>query len=189
MKMGTPEASSLRAAAGIAGDVVLGLGRRRRHRAWIPVTAVDGAAHQYDALEKAEGGRIATDGCADVSERADGDQRDLVGIAARLSEQKIDGISVGGSGTDRSPRLLRKVDLLCVGTPGTTGILFAPEAASSRAANCARNAVLPQAVVTPRISSSGLCSGQCQCVSIVDVVADVCVHDHFLTLGYCRERC
>src|SRR6266700_1977477 len=63
-------------------DVPFGLQRRRRAEAEVAIAALDGAAHHNDALELAEGGEVFVDGGADVHKRADGDERDLAGVAA-----------------------------------------------------------------------------------------------------------
>lgn len=78
----------------VVQDVPFGLRRRWRTETEVAVAAMDGAAHQDDALELAEGGGIFVDGGTDVHQRTDGDERYLAGIAADLVEEKGDGVWV-----------------------------------------------------------------------------------------------
>jgi len=82
----------------VVEDVPFGLRGLGRAEADVAVAALDGAAHEDDALELSEGGRIFVDGGADVHQRTDGDQRDLAGVAANLFEEKSNGIGVGKLG-------------------------------------------------------------------------------------------
>src|SRR6267143_2250500 len=79
-------------------DVPFGLRGCGRAEAEVAVAALDGATHQDDALQLAEGGGVFVDGGADVHEGADGDERDLAGVAADLVEEEGDGVGVGGLG-------------------------------------------------------------------------------------------
>ena len=79
-------------------DVPLRLRRCGRAEAEIAVPALDGAAHQNDALELAERGGVFVDGGADVHQRADSDQRDLARVAADLVEEEGDGVGMGRLG-------------------------------------------------------------------------------------------
>src|SRR6266700_309298 len=63
-------------------DVPFGLQWRRGAEAEVAIAALDGAAHHNDALELAEGGGVVVDGGTHVHQRADGDERDLAGVAA-----------------------------------------------------------------------------------------------------------
>ena len=78
----------------VVQDVPFGLWRRRRAETEVAIAAVDGAAHQDNALEFAEGGGIFVDGGADVHQWADGDEGDLAGVAADLVEEKGDGVGM-----------------------------------------------------------------------------------------------
>ena len=78
----------------VVQDVPFGLRGRGRAEAEVAVTALDGAAHHNDALELAEGGGVFVDGGTDVHQRADGDERDLAGVAPDLVEEEGDGVGV-----------------------------------------------------------------------------------------------
>jgi len=65
---------------GVVADVPLGGGPGGF--GVVVVAMGDGAAHDDDALEEAEGCGVAVDGGADVHEWADGDEGDFVGVGA-----------------------------------------------------------------------------------------------------------
>ena len=84
-------------------DVPLGVWRRGWGggvgEGWA-VAAVDGAAHEDDLFEEAEGGGVAVDGGLDGGEGAEGDEGDLVGVGADGVEQEGDAVGVDGGGGD-----------------------------------------------------------------------------------------
>src|SRR6266481_297883 len=82
----------------VVEDVPFGLWGRGLAETDIAVTALDGAAHQDDALELAEAGGVFINGGADIHERSDSDQSDLAGVVANLIEEEGDSAGVGGFG-------------------------------------------------------------------------------------------
>ena len=143
----------------VAVDVVFRLRAVVGRVAEVAVAFADRAAHDDDAIEFLEGGRIAIDGGADVGERTDGDERDVAGIFADLVEEEIDGLRVGfwRDGAAFCPlRLAEYGDWAFVGMPSATGIFVALVSASRRSIICARSWVSPHALEMPRIWTSGL---------------------------------
>src|SRR6202021_361482 len=77
-----------------APRVTGGISLYLRWRANGPITAMNAAAHDHDALEFAESGRIFVDGGVDVIQRADGNQRDLAWMQFDLPEKKINTVRI-----------------------------------------------------------------------------------------------
>src|SRR5204863_10031972 len=75
-------------------DVPFGLRGLGRSEAEVAVAALDGAAHDNDALELSKGSLVLVDGGSDIHQRADGDQGDLTRVAANLFQKEGDGIRV-----------------------------------------------------------------------------------------------
>src|SRR5882724_4794803 len=169
----------------VVQDVPFGLRRCRRAKTEVAATALDGAAHQDDALEFAERSGVFVDGGADVHQWADGYEGNLAGATADLVEEEGIGIRVGRFG---------EVVVLGVAALGESSFGWRGDAGGHRdfrAADFGKEAVEELGAglgVTERGGDAedlefGAAESEGDGEGVVDIVADVGVEDYFFRGG------
>ncbi len=169
----------------VVQDIPFGLRRRGRAEAEVAVAAVDGAAHEDDALEFAEGGGVLVDSGADVHQGADGDESDLAGVAADLVEEEGDGVRVGelGKVAGFGVAALGEVGFGRGGCAGGYGDFGATDFGEEAIEELGAGFRIAEGGGDAEDLQFGAAEGEGDGEGVVDVVADVGVEDYFFGEG------
>ena len=173
------------------GDVVenvpFGLRWRGRAEPEVAVAALDGTAHHNDALELVERGGILVDGGADVHQRADGEERDLAGVAADLIKKEDDGVRMRrrlGEAAGLGVAALGEGALRGGGRAGSYGDVRTPDFSEEAVEKLGAGFGVAKSSGDAEDLEFGATESEGDGEGIVNVVSDVGVDDDFFGRGF-----
>ena len=165
----------------VVDDVPFGARGRAWAKAEFAVTAMNGAAHDDDALELQKSLRIFFDESANVDERTDADESDLAGVALDLVENEVHRGRVRRAGERAGIAESALVHAIgCVGgNAGENGDVAAASLGEEAIENPSAGFGIAERRCDAENLEFGTAQGKGHSKSIVNVVADVGINDDF----------